>query len=78
MFRLISVQQIEDATPQNVAGRAIRCIILADNTSDPLPTSGESVTHMGDDQAFLPGSIAITPDFDAAIVKNNGEWGDWA
>ena len=77
MFRLISVQQVEDATPQNVAGRAIRCIILADNTSEPLPTNGEGVTHMGDDQAFLPGSIAITPAFDMAMVGNDGEWGAW-
>lgn len=77
MFRLISVQQVEDATPENVAGRAIRCIILADNTSDPLPTNGESVTHMGDDQVFLPGSIAITTSFDMAMVGNNGEWGEW-
>lgn len=78
MFRVISIQQIANATVDNVDGEAIRCIILADNTSDPLPTNGEGVTHMGDDQAFLPGSIAITPDFDVAIVKNNGEWGDWA
>lgn len=78
MFRLISVQQIEDATPQNVAGRAIRCIILADNTTDALPENGANVENMVPDQHFLPGSIAITPDFDVAIVKNNGEWGDWA
>lgn len=78
MFTLLSIQQTADATPQNVDGRAIRCLILADNTTDTLPTTGQNVEHMGDDQTFMPGSIAITPDFDVAIVKNNGEWGDWA
>ena len=78
MFTLLSIQQTADATPQNVDGRAIRCLILADNTTDALPTTGQNVEHMGDDKTFMPGSIAITPDFDVAIVKNNGEWGDWA
>ena len=78
MFTLLSIQQTADATPQNADGRAIRCLILADNTTDTLPTTGQNVEHMGDDQTFMSGSIAITPDFDVAIVKNNGEWGDWA
>ena len=78
MFTLLSIQQTADATPQNAGGRAIRCLILADNITDTLPTTGQNVEHMGDDQTFMPGSIAITPDFDVAIVKNNGEWGDWA
>lgn len=78
MFTLLSIQQIADATPQNADGRAIRCLILADNTADPLPSTGQNVEHMGDEQTFLPGSIAITPSFDVAIVGNNGEWGDWA
>ena len=78
MFTLLSIQQIAYATPQNADGRAIRCLILADNTTDALPTTGQNVEHMGDDQTFMPGSIAITPDFDVVIVKNNGEWGDWA
>ena len=78
MFTLLSIQQIADATPQNADGRAIRCLILADNTTDTLPTTGQNVEHMGDGQTFMPGSIAITPDFDVAIVKNNGEWGDWS
>lgn len=78
MFRVISIQQIVDATVDNVDGEAIRCIILADNTSDALPVNGVNVENMAPDQRFLPGSIAITPDFDVVIVKNNGEWGDWA
>lgn len=78
MFTLLSIQQIEDATPRNVDGRAIRCLILADNTADPLPSTGQNVEHMGDDQAFLPGSIAITPAFDVAMVGNDGEWGAWS
>lgn len=77
MFTLLSIQQVADATPQNVNGRAIRCIILADNTTDPLPATGASVEHMGNSQTFLPGSIAITPVFDVAMVGNNGKWGAW-
>ena len=78
MFTLLSIQQTEDATPENVGGRAIRCLILADDTTSALPTTGKEVRHMGDEQTFMPGSIAITPDFDVAMVANNGEWGDWA
>lgn len=78
MFTLLSIQQTEDATPQNVNGRAIRCMILADNTTDALPDTGANVEHMGDDQTFMPGSIAITPAFDVAMVGNNGEWGEWS
>lgn len=78
MFTLLSIQQTEDATPQNVNGRAIRCMILADNTTDALPDTGAGVEHMGDDQTFMPGSIAITPAFDVAMVGNNGEWGEWS
>lgn len=49
MFTLLSIQQIADATPQNADGRAIRCLILADNTTDSLPSTGQNVEHMGDD-----------------------------
>ena len=78
MFRLISIQQTADASPANVGGRAIRCIILADNTTDALPSSGSEVVGMRNDQAFLPGTIAITTAFDLAMVGNDGEWGDWS
>lgn len=78
MFTLQSIQQTEEATPQNVNGRAIRCMILADNTTDALPDTGASVEHMGDDQTFMPGSIAITPAFDVAMVGNDGKWGEWS
>ena len=78
MFTLLSIQQIADATPRNADGRAIRCLILADNTTDTLPTTGQDVEHMGDDQTFMPGSIAITPKFDVAMVGNDGKWGAWA
>lgn len=47
MFTLLSIQQIADATPQNADGRAIRCLILAYNTTDALPTTGQNVEHMG-------------------------------
>ena len=78
MFTLLSIQQIADATPQNADGRAIRCLILADNTTDTLPATGQNVEHMGDDQTFMPGSIAITPALDVAMVGNDGQRGAWA
>lgn len=78
MFRLISIQQTADASTEHVGGRAIRCIILADNTTDALPSSGSEVVGMQDDQVFLPGTIAITTGFDLAMVGNDGEWGDWS
>lgn len=78
MFRLISIQQTADASPANVGGRAIRCIILADNVTDALPSSGSEVVGMQNDQAFLPGTIAITTGFDLAMVGNDGEWGEWS
>ena len=78
MYTLLSIQQTVDATPQNVGGRAIRCLILADSTTDALPENGQNVNGMGDDQTFLPGSIAITPSFDVAMVGNDGKWGAWA
>lgn len=78
MFTLLSVQQMEEATPKNTERRAIRCLILADNTTDTLPNTGENVEHMGDNQTFMPGSIAITPAFDVAMVGNDGKWGEWS
>lgn len=78
MFQLLSIQQTKNATTKNVDGEAIRCVILADNTSDTLPENGQNVDGMGDDQIFMPGSIAVTPSFNLAMVDNNGEWGDWS
>lgn len=78
MFQLLSIQQTKNATTKNVDGEAIRCVILADNTSDTLPETGKDVKDMGDDQTFLPGSIAVTPSFNLAMVDNNGKWGDWS
>lgn len=77
MFKLISIQQVADATPENSDGRAIRCLILADNTTDTLPTIGSDVDGMGDDQEFLPGSICVAPDFSVCVMQNNGTWGEW-
>lgn len=78
MFRLISIQQTAESSTEHVGGRAIRCIILADNTTDALPSSGSEVIGMKNDQVFLPGSVAITTDFSLAMVGNDGEWGDWS
>lgn len=77
MFTLLSIQQTHGQDPENIEGVAIRGIILADNTTDPLPTNGANVEHMDEEQTFLPGSIALTTAFDVAMVGNNGKWGEW-
>lgn len=77
MFRLISIQQTDNDLALNPSERPIRCLILADNTTDALPTNGTNVEEMYPEQSFLPGSVAITPALDIAIMGNNGEWGEW-
>lgn len=74
MFTLLSIQQM--ASTAN--GSAIRCLIMADNTTDPLPENGGSVSGMQETQTFLPGTVALTPAFNVAMVGNNGEWGAWS
>ena len=77
MFRLISIQQTDDDLKLNPSERPIRCLILADNTTDPLPTDGTSVDGMYTGQKFMSGSVAITTALDIAVVGNNGQCGDW-
>lgn len=77
MFRLISIQQTDDDLKLNPSERPIRCLILADNTTDPLPEDGTNVDGMYPGQKFMPGSVAITTALDIAVIGNNGEWGDW-
>lgn len=77
MFRLISIQQTEDNLEIDPSKRPVRCTILADNTTDPLPEDGTGVENMHDGQKFMPGSVAITQKAEIAIVGNSGEWGEW-
>lgn len=76
MFRLISIQQINDGTDQNPSNRPYRCTILSDDTSAP-PVDGTNVEGMHPGQTILPGSVCITPALDIAIMGNDGEWGEW-
>lgn len=76
MFRLISIQQINDGTDQDPSNRPYRCTILSDDTSAP-PVDGANVEGMHPGQIILPGSICVTPALDIAIMGNDGEWGEW-
>lgn len=78
MFTLLSIQQTAGGTTENPTGTAVRCIILADNTTDPLPESGADISGLSLYQSFLPGTVALTPVFNIAMVGNNGEWGAWS
>ena len=60
MFRLISIQQINDGTDQDPSNRPYRCTILSDDTSAP-PVDGTNVEGMHPGQIILPGSVCITP-----------------
>lgn len=76
MFRLISIQQINDGDDQNPSNRPYRCTILSDDTSAP-PVDGTNVEGMHPGQIILPGSVCITPALDIAIMSNDGKWGEW-
>lgn len=77
MFRLLSIQQTIGAYTANPSGKSIRCTILADNTTDPLPTSGEEITGGQYGVLVAPGSVAVTPAGSIAIMGNESEWGAW-
>lgn len=78
MIRLLSVQdRFWTKTSDNPSGNAIRCTLLADTTSEALPATGEGVINMSDETVINPGSVAITPAGDVAIMANNREWGEW-
>lgn len=76
MFRLISIQQINNGTDQDPSNRPYRCTILSDDTSAP-PVDGTNVEGMHPGQTILPGSVCITPALDIAIMGNDGKWGEW-
>ena len=77
MFRLISIQQIVYGNELNPEKHPYRCVILADNTTDALPSDGGGVVGMNSGQKILPGSIAVTPALDVSVMGNDGEWGGW-
>lgn len=78
MIRLLSVQdRFYTVTDENPSGDMARCTLLADGTDEPLPLTGEGVADMTDSTSIAPGSVAITPAGDVAIMANNREWGEW-
>lgn len=77
MFKLVDVYEVDNFIARNPSDRPIRCRIQADNTTDPLPKDGTDVEGMEIGQKILPGSYVYTPNFDIAIMGNDGEWGDW-
>ncbi len=53
-------------------------IIVADDTPDPLPTSGENVTGMSADEVFAPFSVLYVVSTEAAhqiyLANESGEF----
>ena len=74
MFRLLNISK---ATSRNSMNQLIRCTILADGTTDPLPLTGEDIEGLMDDTEISYGSVAITPNGDIASMGNDGQWGNW-
>lgn len=77
MFRLLSIQQTIGESTASPSGQSIRCTILADNTTDALPTSGSDVVGVQPTVLIAPGSVAVTPAGNIAVMGNESEWGAW-
>ena len=77
MFRALNILQTKGDSVDYPSGKGVRCVILADDTAETLPTTGENVDGLKTEQDILPGSVAITTGFNVAIMGNDGEWGEW-
>lgn len=63
--------------PLHPEGTSQRVWIQADNTTDPLPTTGSQVDGMDENVLIECGSIAQTANADVAIMGNDKKWGEW-
>ena len=70
---MIKVLDVERRLPDG----SIRVHLIADSTSDTLPTKCEQVTGLGVDCPIGIGSSCITASLDIALVGANGKWGEW-
>ncbi len=55
----------------------VEAFVIANTTPDPLPTTGENVTGMTEDQIFAPFSVLYvtgTADTKVYIADENGEF----
>ncbi len=77
MVQVISIFKIGDFADENREKRLARCNILADSMEEVLPKVGDEVEGMNQNLTVAPGSVAITPAGDIAIMGNNREWGEW-
>lgn len=55
----------------------MRLLLLADSKEDTLPTLLSDIDGLSGAGVVTPGSIVITPAFDACIMANDGTWGPW-
>ena len=53
----------------------MRLLLLADSKEDTLPTLLSDIDGLSGAGGVTPGSIVITPAFDACIMANDGTWG---
>lgn len=77
MFKLMQIYATIDASVDAPSGEGVRCLIMADNTDEALPTDGGKVDGLKPGQFIDTGSIAVTPFLNIAICGNNREWGEW-
>lgn len=77
MFKLLEIMRVYGSDPLHPEGTSQRVWIQADNTTDPLPTTGSQVEGMDENVLIEYGSIAQTPQADVCLMGNNREWGDW-
>lgn len=70
---MIKVLDVERRLPDG----SIRVHLIANSTSDTLPTNCKQVTGLGGDYPIGIGSSCITASLDIALVGANGKWGEW-
>lgn len=56
--------------------RYVRVSLLCDVKPDVLPTTGEGIKELVDNDLIAPGSTIMTINGDVAI-KGESSWGDW-
>lgn len=70
---MIKVLDVERRLPDG----SIRVHLIADSTSDTLPTNCKQVTGLGGDYPIGIGSTCTTPNLDIAMIGPSGKWGEW-
>lgn len=70
---MVSILEIVQTRPK----KNTRLRLLADSTSDALPTTLEELPELGEKGNIDKGSTCITTAGDFCVMGNNGKWGVW-